>query len=211
VPRQATPAEIEDEAIHEVVREVFAAPEYNQLALAERFWGFAYDLFSRIVAFVIRTLAPIIPESGLGRWLLALLILTLVGLAVWLGLTGYQRREIRQRLDLQEGRREAEASIRSAEELATRGLFTEAAHALYAALLGSAAAHGHIHLHHSKTIGDYVRELRRRAPSLFARFREFARNYEYVIYGTGQCDRHRYEQLRALALPLVQHAGGSGD
>jgi hypothetical protein len=87
----------------------------------------------------------------------------------------------------------------AAEELSARGEFTEAAHALYAALLESAAHAGQIRLHPSKTAGDYVRELRNRSSSLFTLFREFARSYETVIYGIGVCDAERYHKLHALA------------
>jgi hypothetical protein len=52
-----------------------------------------------------------------------------------------------------------------------------------------------------------VREVRRRAPPLFAGFRDFARAYEVVIYGIGACNRDRYERLLALALPIVRPGG----
>ena len=96
---------------------------------------------------------------------------------------------------------------RAAEEAAARGDFTAAAHALYLALLEAAARRGELRLHPSKTVGDYARELRHRSSALLGRFRDFARSYETVIYGAGECDRQRYEGLLALAGPIVRADG----
>jgi hypothetical protein len=98
----------------------------------------------------------------------------------------------------------------AAEELSARGEFTDAAHALYAALLENAAQAGQIRLHPSKTAGDYVRELRNRSSSLFTLFRDFARSYETVIYGLGSCDAERYHRLYALAGAAVNRRGDHG-
>lgn len=95
-----------------------------------------------------------------------------------------------------------------AQRLAAEGNFTDAAHALYLALLESVSRRGLVKLHPSKTVGDYVRELRARSSAIFARFREFARAYEVVVYGTGFCDRERYERLQALARPILGTSDG---
>jgi enoyl-CoA hydratase/carnithine racemase len=86
-----------------------------------------------------------------------------------------------------------------AKALALEGRYTEAAHALYVALLDRVAARVPLRLHPSKTAGDYARDLRGTAPSVFGPFREFARRYELVIYGIGSCDRSLFEQLLQLA------------
>ena len=91
----------------------------------------------------------------------------------------------------------------AAQALAARGDFTAAAHALYHALLATLARRGQVKLHPSKTVGDYVRELRARSSALFSRFRDFARSYEVVVYDVGWCDRERWERLHALAEPIV--------
>jgi hypothetical protein len=95
----------------------------------------------------------------------------------------------------------------AAQLLASRGDYTAAAHALYAALLDAGARQEQLKLHPSKTAGDYVREVRRHASPMFPRFRDFARAYEIVIYGLGVCDRERYERLLSLALPIVAPRG----
>lgn len=91
-----------------------------------------------------------------------------------------------------------------AQRLAAAGRYTEAAHALYAALLDSIARGEELRLHPSKTVGDYARDLRRRSSVLLPRFRDFARSYEVVVYGIGSCDQDRYERLYALATGMVQ-------
>jgi hypothetical protein len=134
----------------------------------------------------------------------ATLLVAIVGRTVWLWHL--------HRMDLAQGaswtRGESGPRWRdpwsASQQLAAAGDYTSAAHALYAALLESAARAEHIRLHPSKTVGDYVRELRVRSSSLFARFREFARSYEVVIYGVGSCDEARYQRLLALAVPIVR-------
>jgi hypothetical protein len=90
-----------------------------------------------------------------------------------------------------------------AQQMAAAGRYTDAAHALYAALLEGVALREELRLHPSKTVGDYARELRRRSSALVPRFRDFARLYEVVVYGLGVCDRDRYERLYALASGML--------
>jgi hypothetical protein len=90
-----------------------------------------------------------------------------------------------------------------AQRLAADARYTDAAHALYAALLEGVAQREDLRIHPSKTVGDYTRELRRRSSSLMPTFRDFARLYEVVVYGLGFCDRDRYERLHALATGML--------
>ena len=93
-----------------------------------------------------------------------------------------------------------------ASRLASEGSYTEAAHALYLALVAAAARRGLVAIHDSKTTGDYLREIRRRAsPDETEQFRTFTRSYETVIYGIGSCDAARYDSLRAIAGALLGH------
>lgn len=99
-----------------------------------------------------------------------------------------------------------------AARLAGEGAFTDAAHALYLALVTAAAARGLVSVHESKTTGDYLREVRRAhrsapvaAPgrgvstSELAGWREFIRTYETAIYGLRTVTGAEYGTLRALA------------
>jgi Domain of unknown function (DUF4129) len=96
-----------------------------------------------------------------------------------------------------------------AEQLAASGRFTEAAHALYRAVLGMLAASGLVRLHESKTSGDYSRELRGRGASSYAAFRRFGARYDRVIYGTGVCDAEGYRALLDDAGAIL--AGSAGE
>jgi hypothetical protein len=93
-----------------------------------------------------------------------------------------------------------------AQRLAAEHRYTDAAHALYAALLESVAKREDLRLHPSKTVGDYLRELRWRSSALVPSFRDFARLYEVVVYGLGICDQERYERLYALASGMLTPA-----
>jgi hypothetical protein len=95
----------------------------------------------------------------------------------------------------------------TAQELAAQGDFTGAAHALYIALLGNLARRDLLRIHPSKTIGDYLRELRRRPAAPLQTVREFARAYEVVAYGLRSCDADRYARLHALAAQVIEPNG----
>lgn len=100
----------------------------------------------------------------------------------------------------------------TAQQHASDGDYTAAAHALYLALLGSAARSGLVSLHESKTTGDYLREVRRRPDAIdLPRFADFTRSYETVIYGIGICDQERYTRLNNLAGALLGILPGSDD
>ena len=140
---------------------------------------------------------------------LVTLVLILVALAARAAYLYYRSRErgFTERAGAWRGRRgggPARDPWALAQDLAARGAYTDAAHALYRALLEAIERRERVRLHPSKTVGDYVRDLRARSSSLFGRFRDFARSYETVVYGLGTCDRERYERLRALAAPIVQ-------
>jgi hypothetical protein len=103
--------------------------------------------------------------------------------------------------------RQASARVRDAraeaERLAAAGRFTEAAHALLAAILASLADRGQLRLHESKTTGDYARELDRNASPLRGAFRTFRRRYDRVIYGVGECSADEFDALRRDAEPAL--------
>lgn len=198
--------QIPDSVIADTAAAIFAADEYARArpSLLERAWSWLLDF-----------LAPAregTADSDALVWFLvvggAVLVLLVVGRAAYLA-------RMRQTLQASErsdgragvGRSRGGDPWRSAEDLASAGAFTDAAHSLYLALLDAVARRERIRLHPAFTVGDYVRALRSRSSSLFARFREFALSYETVVYGIGACDRERYERLRSLALPIVQGDG----
>ena len=190
-------------AIRDSVSAVFRQPAYAR-SLKESTW----DRFVSWLGEWIRSLFEAIHGSRVVYWttigLFTVLIAAVLGRAAYLG---YLQREqsaqdhgFRTRGTSRGGR----DPWVLAQELAGAGNYTDAAHALYRALLEALARRERVRLHPSKTVGDYVRDLRQRSSSLFTRFRDFARSYETVVYGVGHCDRERYERLHALAAPIVQ-------
>jgi hypothetical protein len=95
----------------------------------------------------------------------------------------------------------------AAQRLAAEGRYTEAAHALYRAVLERLSASDGVRLHPSKTSGDYVRELRRRGSGSATLFRAFARRFDTVIFGTGVCEADDFQALMRDAEPMI--AGGA--
>lgn len=195
--------QIPESAIADSAAAIFAAPEYARArpSLLRR----AYDWIREL-------LAPVGEATGTSDtlfWSLvvagAIVVVLVVGRAAYLS----RLRRVAQATDRTDGRSPGVRARtrdpwRAAEELAAAGAFTDAAHALYLALLEAVARRERLRLHPALTAGDYVRALRARSSSLFARFRDFALSYETVVYGVGFCDRERYERLRALALPIIQ-------
>lgn len=92
----------------------------------------------------------------------------------------------------------------AANQAAAEGRFTDAAHALYRALLQRLAARERLRLHPSKTAGDYARELRAVGAASYPAFRDFGRRYDRIIYGAGVCDAGGYEALLRAATPLLE-------
>lgn len=103
-----------------------------------------------------------------------------------------------------------------AARLASEGAFTDAAHALYLALVTAAATRGVVSIHDSKTTGDYLREVRRAyggasrratvSASELAGWRDFIRTYETAIYGLRIVSDTEYGTLRALAAAALGDA-----
>ena len=200
------PDTLSEDAIADAVASVFSASEFDR-TIRETIW-------ERIQGAILRVLRALQSLATTDRelfWLVVVVLaLILVAVLARAGYLLYQRRVLgavlpgeRRELTRTRGR----DPLLVAQEEAARGNFTDAAHALYLALLESLARREQVRLHPSKTIGDYVRELRARSSSMFNRFREFARSYEVVVYGLGTCDRERWERLHELARPILQPAG----
>ena len=200
------PDTLSEEAIAEAVASVFSAAEFDR-SLRTTIW----ERIQGAIADVLRALSSLANTDRELFWLVVILLaLVLAAIIARAGYLLYLRRVHGavlpgERRDLTRTR--GRDPLLVAQEEAARGNFTDAAHALYLALLEALARREQVRLHPSKTIGDYVRELRARSSSLFSRFREFARSYEVVVYGIGTCDRERWERLDELARPILQPAG----
>ncbi|MBX6331799.1 MAG: DUF4129 domain-containing protein [Gemmatimonadaceae bacterium] len=202
--------QIPDSTIRSTVDAVFRDPAFRRISL----WGKFVDWLGNVLLqlwVLIRPVFGTLRESPTLYWtviaLVALILAAVIARAVYVWYARTQAGAPGLAWERSPLRRLGRDPWQAAQELAAQGNFTDAAHALYAALLEAAARQQQVRLHPSKTVGDYVRELRGRSSALFARFREFARSYETVIYGIGHCDASRYERLYALALPIVQPDG----
>ncbi|MFN2400205.1 MAG: DUF4129 domain-containing protein [Gemmatimonadaceae bacterium] len=203
--------QIADSTIRDTISSVFAAPEFNTSTPIRDFWNWLRDMAQRAWDFVLGLLG-MAQRDPVVFWLVVVVgVLLAAAIIARAAQLWYAQRAARTaRGMLFEGSLQSWHGTdpwRAAQELAAGGNFTEAAHALYQALLEAAARRGEIRLHSSKTVGDYGRELRARSSSLLSSFRSFAHSYETVIYGIGSCDRQRYDRLRALAAPVIQPDG----
>lgn len=207
-----TPGQLPDSLIRSVTDSVFRQSAYNRYSPWDRFTGWLGEQLARLFASILPFFRAM-HRSPVLYWtvivVLAAVLGALVGRALYLW---YLRSTYGARAlpwEVAGYRRSGRDPWLVAQELAARGEYTDAAHALYAALLEAAARRREVRLHPSKTVGDYVRELRQRSSASFGRFREFARSYETVIYGIGTCDEERFVRLRALAVPIVRPNGNA--
>lgn len=194
--------QIPESAIRDTVEAIFRDAAYSRTSPLQRFGAWLLD----VIQWILLRLRPGHMSSTV-YWVfvavliaLAASILGRAGYLLYLERGGFRRK--RRYASATEALESGDAWT-AARQLAARGDYTSAAHALYAALLQAVAAVGDIEPHASKTIGDYIRDLRTRSSRFLGAFGEFARSYETVIYGIGSCDRDRYERLHGLALRIM--------
>ena len=196
--------QIPAEAIRDTVTAVFRQRAYDR-SLRETVWNRLLAWLSRMV----ERARDAASDSPVVYWTSIAILGTLVALVIArVAYVAYARRSGAARA----GRAGAGAAGRArdplalARELSAAGRFTEAAHALYAALLDRLARQERLRLHPSRTAGDYARALRARGSGAYGPFRAFVRVYDVVVYGLGYCDAERYARLEALAAPLLSPA-----
>jgi len=191
-------AQIPGVAIRDTVAAVFRAPVYNRTSLLKIVSGW---LGEHVRAILLRFRPGRMPEP-LFWVIVTVLLLVAAGVVARTAVVLLRERAVRPGEAGRGGPDGPGDMWATARELATRGDYTAAAHALYAGILGVIARTGTVELHESKTIGDYARDLAARSSALLGRFSDFARDYEVVIYGIGSCDRERYERLDRLAVRI---------
>ena len=201
--------QIPERTIHQTVEEIFRAREFQRSTLLDRFWFWIRGLVNRFLAWLTHGIHALKHSPPL-YWVVVVTLGVLVAIAVarmlYLWRVRTARRASGEDWEHHAGDARGDAWA-AAQKLAASGNYTAAAHALYAALLDAGARKQQLRLHPSKTAGDYVREVKRRSPAAFPIFRDFARSYDIVIYGLGECNRERYERLFSLALPIVRPNG----
>jgi hypothetical protein len=201
--------QLSDAAVRDSLTAVFAGPEFTGVA--------RQTVLARIVSWVGTWIMEFFRDlsrlTGGSRFLYYAVLVAAIGLVVAIVARAIYVARARGSFARGPGGRLSAAGSGAADDpwnvaqrLAAEGNYTGAAHALYGAILLSASRTGLVRLHEAKTIGDYVREIRARASAaLLDPFREFARAYEYVVYGVGECDRTRYERLHGLATRILSH------
>jgi hypothetical protein len=188
-----SPAAAPESTIVAAVRDVFLAPEFNP---GRSIWWWTEYI-----------------DIPFDREIVRRVLIVVVGLMAIVSLVRYGHRwylEHRYGAVFTSGSRsggEAREPWALAQSLAAAGDYTAAAHALYLALLDGLARREQLRLHPSKTVGDYLRELRARSSTLLPTVRDFARAYELIAYGFRECDAERYARLHALASAVVRPNG----
>jgi hypothetical protein len=189
-------------AVHDTVAAIASQAPYRR--------SIGTTLMNRLVAWIYRLIGDffdLFGGSGTGRavtyTLLALLVLLVIARFV---VAARAAQEERSHAGGRGVRVRASDPWGDAERLAAAGRYTEAAHALLAALLMGFAARGEVRLHASKTAGDYARELRRRGSPGERAFQLFRSRYDRVIYGEGECSTDDYAELLREARPLLERA-----
>ena len=190
-----------DSAVHDTVAAIARQAEF-QRTLSE-------TLMHRLGTWILRLLNDffeLVRGSATGQSVtIALVVLLLVLVAARIVVAARAPRDATLDVGSRTARARGADPWSEAERLAAAGHFTEAAHALLAALLLAFASRGEVRLHASKTAGDYARELRRRGSPAQGRFRVFRSRYERIIYGDGECGSDDYagllEEARLLRSP----------
>lgn len=202
--------QLPEHTIRTTTEQVFSARAYNPFSPFARFFHWLNTLIARFLAALASVLPSRRESPGLFWVTVTVLGLALAG-AVAAAVWQWRRSRIaRAAVGARHGDRVIPTYAdpwRAAQRLAAEGAFTDAAHALYQALLQGIERQGQLRVHPSKTAGDYVRELRAASSTRFDPFRTFARSYETVVYGFGTCDRERYEQLHVLASEMLHSHG----
>ena len=189
-------------AVHDTVAAIARGAEFER-AVGE-------SAMRRILGMIGRALNALFQffrGSETGRHVtLAIVILIVAAIALHFILATLAARNGVVAADSHPARARAADAWREAERLSAEGRFTDASHALLAALLSSFAQRGEVRLHASKTAGDYARELARRGSSGRAPFQQFRRRYDAVIFGIGSCTAEEYAALLREAQPILSRA-----
>jgi hypothetical protein len=182
------------QAVQDTIARITTDPRYQRDVtdtVLSRLWRWFSETLSRILGRVT--------GSRETQWLvlgvLALLILAAIARAVLVA------RARRQALALAATQRTAADHLADADAASARGEHTHGAHALYAAVVTSLVERSLARAHPSMTVGDYARALR--GTPMRPTYNAFARLYERVVYGDGECTAAQFLQLRALATSVL--------
>ena len=161
------------------------------------------SLLGRLIEYVFERIAELIKliRGSPNARLLVIVALVAIAVIIVARIVVARRVEAERRSSRTVGRLGAARSEAwsNARQLAAAGDYTGACHALYDAVLEALARDGALKRHTSKTSGDYVRELRLRGGPTVREFRDFAGDFDRVIYGRGFADADDYARLSSSA------------
>jgi hypothetical protein len=162
-------------------------------------------LFSRIWDWLSRLLSDLFEQASgsRGTYMISLSLIAIV-IAASIIRTIMVARARREAASRREVPITADEQLAQARSLSAQGAFVDAAHLLHAAVVTRLVERKRVRRHPSKTVGDYGRDLRAAADELAPSYAAFARVYDVVAYGDGQCDSKRYAHLESLAAPMLQ-------
>jgi hypothetical protein len=187
-------------AIHDSLAAIVAQHPYDRSlrrSLMDRLFDWIDRMFHRVL--------DALGDVPYGRWVIlgaAIVVLAaIIARSIYVASTEDRERAAR---GLRRGRAIVADPWAEAQQLATAGRLTEAAHSLYRALLEILVQREQLRLHPAKTSGDYSRELRARNSPLWGPFRQFGRRYDRVLFGHAPCDAASYVALLNDAAPLLE-------
>lgn len=180
------------DSVRETLAAVFAQRDYHR-PLRRSVWQFVVGVWNDVMRALFSALrdVPWVKWAVIGT---ALLVLSAIIARLLF------KRQVRHSMGQSTGCSSPQHDPWSvARGLAAAGDYLGAVHALYLALLESVALADRLTLDPAKTVGDYTRELRASSSARLPLFREFARIYEPVVWGSRNCDRYCYDTLAAIA------------
>lgn len=182
------------QAVHDTVAAIMRDAAYRRAfteSLWDRFWAWLGRIF-------VALFSEVRGSATLRYALLA--AAALIVLAIIARIVVGRRAEASARAAAVASRRVVRGDpFAHAERAAAEGRYTDAAHALYLAVLDSLARGARVRIHRSKTSGDYARELRMAGSPAYGTFRSFGRLFDRIIFGRGECDEPGYRALLELA------------
>jgi hypothetical protein len=196
---QGNPNSIDADSAQKVIAAVFRQAEYRR-SLPRTV---LQEIFDWIRA-LIRAMGAAIEAHPNLKWDLpvaALLVVSLI-LARVVHLRRMGQRPLQRARDNSEALDSRDPWL-AAHSTARAGNYLEAAHMLYFAVLEAIERRDRIIVDSAKTVGDYVSDLRRSNSVTLALFRDFAKVYQPVVWGSRDCDLDRFEQLAGIASRLT--------
>jgi hypothetical protein len=192
--------------VHRTVEEVLSRQEYldAQPSLLQRAWAWLVEQFFRLVGELLASNAG----SWLGLAIFVVVLLALVGLAIWLA-RGLSRDPARQAGTHDEPGRGPEAWLADAERLESEGDWRQGLRCRYRALVATLDDRGVVEEVPGTTTGAYRRQVSDAAPGAAGAFAAATELFEHAWYGNrpiGAAESHRFIALDA---EVRVEAGGS--